>query len=64
MSKRIQIRAVPEDVYEKLKALAAREGLSLSKFLARELTRAAERTALEEWLKKAAEVPELRSERR
>jgi plasmid stability protein len=34
----IQVRHVPEDVHRRLKAQAAREGMSLSDYLRRELT--------------------------
>ena len=50
MSKMVQIRDVPDAVHSKLKARAAREGMSLSDFLKRELARAAERPSMQEWL--------------
>ena len=50
MSKMIQVRDVPEQVHGTLKARAAREGMSLSDFIKRELERAAERPSMPEWL--------------
>lgn len=44
----IQIRNVPEDMHAELKARAAREGMSLSDFLKRELGRILERKSLAE----------------
>jgi plasmid stability protein len=41
--KTLYLRNVPEDVSERLAALAAREGLSVSSFAVRELTEAARR---------------------
>jgi plasmid stability protein len=46
----IQIRDVPESVHGTLKSRAAREGMSLSDFIKRELQRVAERPAMHEWL--------------
>ncbi len=42
MSKMIQIRNVPDAVHRQIKARAASEGLSLSEYLLREITRVAE----------------------
>lgn len=50
MSKMVQIRDVPDRVHSTLKARAAREGMSLSDFLKRELERTAERPSMLEWL--------------
>lgn len=50
MPKMIQIRNVPDRVHSTLKSRAAREGMSLSDFIKRELTRTAERPSVEEWL--------------
>jgi len=52
MSKMIQVRDVPEDVHGTLKSRAAREGMSLSDFVKRELKRAAERPTMQEWLER------------
>jgi plasmid stability protein len=50
MSKMIQLRDVPEQVHSTLKARAAREGMSLSDFIKRELERTVERPTMKEWL--------------
>ena len=50
MSKMIQVRDVPEEVHSTLKARAAREGMSLSDFIKRELERTVERPTMREWL--------------
>jgi plasmid stability protein len=50
MSKMVQIRDVSEQVHSTLKARAAREGMSLSDFIKRELERTAERPSMQEWL--------------
>ena len=50
MSKMIQVRDVPESVHNTLKSRAAREGMSLSDFIKRELERVAERPTMQEWL--------------
>jgi plasmid stability protein len=64
MSKMIQVRNVPEQVHGTLKARAAREGMSLSDFIKRELERAAERPTMWEWLeltRRARPIPTKRS---
>ncbi len=48
----IQIRDVPEQVHATLKARAAREGMSLSDFLKRELEHTVERPSMKEWLER------------
>jgi len=48
MSIMIQIRHVPEPLHRKLKARAALEGLALSDYLLREVSRLAECPTLEE----------------
>jgi antitoxin FitA len=48
VAKRIQIRNVPDALYRKLGARAAREGLSLSAFLLAEARRIAESPSLDE----------------
>jgi plasmid stability protein len=53
MSKMIQVRDVPDEVHSILKARAAREGMSLSDFIKKELERAAERPTMREWLESA-----------
>jgi plasmid stability protein len=56
MSKMVQIRDVPDDVHGILKARAAREGMSLSDFVKRELERAAERPSMQEWLERTQQT--------
>jgi plasmid stability protein len=56
MSKMIQIRNVPETVHRTLKTRAAREGISLSDFIKRELARTAARPSLEEWLEQTKQA--------
>jgi plasmid stability protein len=46
----IQIRNVPPDLHELLKARAARAGMSLSEYLLSELRRSAELPTIDEWL--------------
>ena len=48
----IQVRDVPESVHGALKSRAAREGMSLSDFIKRELERVAERPTMQEWLER------------
>jgi plasmid stability protein len=50
MSKMIQVRDVPDSLHGTLKSRAAREGMSLSDFIKRELERVAERPTMREWL--------------
>ena len=50
MSKMVQIRDVPDELHRTLKARAAREGMSLSDFIKRELERTATRPTMREWL--------------
>ena len=64
MSKMIQVRDVPEQVHSTLKARAAREGMSLSDYLKRELERTVERPTMREWLEltqRARPIPAKRS---
>jgi plasmid stability protein len=64
MSKMIQVRDVPESVHGTLKSRAAREGMSLSDFIKRELERVAERPTMQEWLdrtQQAKPIPTRRS---
>jgi hypothetical protein len=53
MSKMIQIRNVPDAVHRALKVRAAREGMTLSGYLLREVSRLAERPTLEELIERA-----------
>jgi plasmid stability protein len=64
MSKMVQIRDMPDQVHSILKARAAREGMSLSDFIKRELERSAERPTMREWLEQtrhASPIPMKRS---
>ncbi|MGP8246389.1 MAG: FitA-like ribbon-helix-helix domain-containing protein [Bryobacteraceae bacterium] len=63
MSKMIQVRDVPDHVHRTLKSRAAREGMSLSDFLKRELARSAERPTIEEWLERTQQVKPIRGKR-
>ena len=51
MSVTITIRNVPEEMRDRLKQLAAEQGLSLQKFLMRELKRIAYRPSNAEWVR-------------
>jgi plasmid stability protein len=64
MSKMIQVRDVPDPVHSTLKTRAAREGMSLSDYIKRELERTAERPTMREWLEltqRAKPIPTKRS---
>jgi plasmid stability protein len=64
MSKMIQVRDVPERVHSVLKARAAREGMSLSDFIKKELESSAQRPTMREWLestRQAKPIPTKRS---
>jgi plasmid stability protein len=63
MSKMIQVRDVPESVHGALKARAAREGMSLSDFIKRELERVAERPTMREWLERAQQAKPIPAQR-
>jgi plasmid stability protein len=63
MSKMIQVRNVPEELHRTLKARAAREGMSLSDFIKRELERTAERPTLREWMERTARLKPIRSKK-
>ncbi len=63
MSKMVQIRDVPEELHGTLKARAAREGLSLSDFIKRELEHSAERPTMREWLQRTREAKPIPAKR-
>ena len=63
MSKMIQVRNVPEHVHGTLKSRAAREGMSLSDFLKKELARAAELPTMQEWLELTQQAKPIRAKR-
>jgi plasmid stability protein len=57
MSKMIQLRNVPDDLHRRLKARAAKEGVSLSDYLIREVRFIAEQPTLQETLAEIAKLP-------
>jgi len=59
----IQIRDVPDQVHSTLKARAAREGMSLSDFIKRELHRTTERPSMQEWLDRTQQVRPISTKR-
>jgi hypothetical protein len=59
----IQVRDVPESVHGTLKSRAAREGMSLSDFVKRELERVAERPTMREWLEHTREARPIRAKK-
>ena len=59
----IQIRDVPVQLHRTLKARAAREGMSLSGFIKRELNPAAERPTMQEWLERIRRTKPIRTKR-
>lgn len=61
MSRMIQIRDVSDKVHGTLKARAAREHMSLSDFIKRELECAAERPSIREWLEDTRKVKPISS---
>jgi plasmid stability protein len=58
----IQIRNVPDDVHRTLKARAAKEGVSLSEYLRREVLDFAQRPTLAEVTERIRSRPMIRSE--
>lgn len=56
MSKMIQVRDVPDELHGVLKARAAREGMTLSDFIKKELGRIAERPSMKEWLERTRQL--------
>ena len=59
----IQIRDVPAEVHGILKARAAREGMSLSDYLKKQLELSARRPTMREWLEAASQRKPIRSRR-
>ncbi|MFN8151065.1 MAG: hypothetical protein U0R24_08065 [Solirubrobacterales bacterium] len=57
MSKMIQIRNVPDDLHRTLKARAARQGMTLSDMLLREIAAVAEKPTLAEWVEQVRSDP-------
>ena len=56
MPKMIQVRDVPDSVHSVLKARAAKEGMTLSDFLKRELRQIAERPSMLDWLSQVRQL--------
>ena len=63
MSKMIQVRDVPEQVHRILKARAAREGMSLSDFIKKELESSAEQPTMREWLERTRQAKPIPTKR-
>lgn len=59
----VQIRDVPDEVHRTLKARAAREGMSLSDFIKKELERTVERPTMREWLERTRDAKRIPSKR-
>ena len=59
----IQVRDVPDRIHGTLKSRAAREGMSLSDFIKRELERAAERPTMQEWLDRTRQAKPIPAKR-
>lgn len=59
----IQVRGVPESVHGTLKSRAAREGMSLSDFIKKELERVAERPTMQEWLDRTQQAKPIPAKR-
>lgn len=57
MTTTIQIRNVPEALHRRLKARAAVEGVSMSRFVLREIERALERPTRREWIEALRSQP-------
>ncbi|GMU69702.1 MAG: hypothetical protein AMXMBFR37_20340 [Steroidobacteraceae bacterium] len=61
MSRMIQIRHVPEDTHRRLKAQASLEGMTLSDYLLREVTRLSAQPTLEEIRSRLAQLPPVKT---
>lgn len=61
MAKIVQVRDVPDRVYNTLKSRAAREGMSLSDFIKRELVRIMDRPTALEWLERTQSAKPIRT---
>lgn len=59
----IQIRDVPDQVHSILKMRAAREGMTLSDFIKRELEHSVDRPSMREWLERTQQAKPVRSKR-
>jgi plasmid stability protein len=63
MPKTIQVRDVPDRVHRVLKSRAAREGMSLSDFIKKELESSAERPTMREWLERTRQAKPIPTKR-
>ena len=63
MSKMIQIRNVPDNVHSTLKSRAAREGMSLSDYIKRQLEQVARLPSMAEWLESTRKLKPIHSKR-
>jgi plasmid stability protein len=63
MPKTIQVRDVADRVHRILKARAAREGMSLSDFIKKELESSAERPTMREWLERTRQAKPIPTKR-
>lgn len=63
MSTTIQIRNVPEELHRRLKARAALEGMSISRYVLREIERALAHPSRSELLQSIREQPEVTLDR-
>ena len=61
MSKRIQIRNVPDEIHRRLKVRSAQLGLSLSDYLLFEMRKVAERPTRDELLERIAQRAPVRA---
>jgi antitoxin FitA len=59
----IQVRDVPDSVHRVIKSRAAREGMSLSDFIKRELARAVEKPTMQEWLERTRQAKPIASKK-
>lgn len=54
MAKMIQIRNVPDDLHQTLKARAAKAGMTLSDYLLSEIEQVAKKPTMKEWLERVS----------
>lgn len=57
MSRRLQVRNVPDDLHRRLKARAALAGMSMSDYVLREISQSLTRPTREEVFARMAELP-------
>jgi len=63
MSRMLQVRNLPDQIHRTLKSRAAREGMTLSDFVKRELQNSASLPTQQEWLDRVARAKPVRSDR-